>query len=89
MSRHDAATTDATPDAATVPDAPVRVSPFKRLLWLLAVTVQFGLQLATWISLLRREAGRINGPKWFWFLASFVNFIGPAVYLLGGRKTGR
>lgn len=51
--------------------------------------VQFALQAATWVSLARRDADGINGPKWFWFAASFVNFVGPIAYLMGGRKLTR
>lgn len=48
--------------------------------------VQFALQVATWVSLARRPQDDINGPKWFWFAASFVNYLGPIAYLMGGRK---
>jgi|GEM_PF-695555 len=48
--------------------------------------VQLSLLVSALVSITRRSPDRINGPKWFWYAASFVNFIGPAAYLLGGRK---
>lgn len=66
-----------------------RPSLLKRTVLLGLTAVQLSLQAATWVSLARRDARAINGPKWFWFLASFINFIGPAAYLLGGRKLHR
>lgn len=61
-------------------------TPAGRAFVLALTVVQFALQLATWVSLARRDARDINGPKWMWFVASFINFVGPIAYLLGGRK---
>ncbi|GGA71132.1 hypothetical protein GCM10011490_22240 [Pseudoclavibacter endophyticus] len=61
----------------------------KRACLVILSLVQFALQAATWASLVRRRPEHLNGPKWFWFLASFVNYVGPAAYLLGGRKITR
>lgn len=63
-------------------------SPARRAGLIGLSAVQLGLQLATWVSLARRPKSAINGPKWLWFLASFINFAGPIAYLLGGRKVG-
>ncbi len=43
-------------------------------------------KIGMWISLARRPAERVRGPKWVWVLASFVNGIGPATYWTFGRK---
>lgn len=64
-------------------------SPAKRASLSILTLIQVALQLATWVSLARRDARDINGPKWFWFAASFVNFLGPIAYLMGGRKITR
>lgn len=61
----------------------------KRCFLLFMSLVQFALQIAAWVSLVRRDQRDINGPKWFWFGASFVNFVGPIAYLMGGRKISR
>lgn len=64
-------------------------TPAGRLALLALTATQLGLQAAAWISLARRDRRDLNGPKWFWFLASFINFAGPIAYLLGGRRIGR
>lgn len=43
-------------------------------------------KVGMWISLYRRPAEKVRGPKWMWVLASFLNGVGPAAYWTFGRK---
>lgn len=51
-----------------------------------AAAVEFAGKVATWISLARRPAEAVRGPRWLWFLATFINGFGSAAYWLFGRK---
>ncbi|MEZ0396543.1 MAG: PLD nuclease N-terminal domain-containing protein [Anaerolineales bacterium] len=47
--------------------------------------LQLGLMVAALLDLLRR--GQTRGPKWLWLLVIvLVNFIGPILYFVLGRK---
>lgn len=46
---------------------------------------QIALQGVALVDLARRPADQVRGPKAAWAAASFVNFIGPLVYLTIGR----
>ena len=47
--------------------------------------IQLGLMIAALVDLVRREQTR--GPKWVWVLVILlINFIGPIVYFVMGRK---
>ncbi|MBJ7471587.1 MAG: PLDc N-terminal domain-containing protein [Solirubrobacteraceae bacterium] len=48
--------------------------------------MQLALLLSALNDLRRRPQDQINGPKKLWFVAVFVNFIGPATYFRFGRK---
>jgi hypothetical protein len=49
------------------------------------VVIELGLMIAALIDLIRRE--QTNGPKWIWILVIvLVNFIGPIIYFIVGRK---
>jgi hypothetical protein len=49
------------------------------------VLIQLGLLIFALVDLLRRE--KTNGPKWVWGLVIvLVNFIGPIIYFVAGRK---
>lgn len=49
------------------------------------VVIELGLMIGALIDLIRREQTR--GPKWMWLLiVLLVNFIGPIVYFVVGRK---
>ena len=37
-------------------------------------------------DLARRPAEDVNGPKWLWALACFVQPVGPLAYFLKGRR---
>jgi Phospholipase_D-nuclease N-terminal len=47
--------------------------------------LQLALMIAALVDLIRREQTR--GPKWVWVLVIlFVNFIGPIIYFVAGRR---
>jgi len=49
------------------------------------VLIQLVLVVSALVDLIRREQTR--GPKWLWALVIlFVNFIGPIIYFVAGRK---
>jgi hypothetical protein len=49
------------------------------------ILIQLGLMIAALVDLIRRQQTR--GPKWVWALVIlFVNFIGPIIYFVAGRK---
>jgi hypothetical protein len=49
------------------------------------VLIELGLMIAALVDLIRRTQTR--GPKWAWALVIvLVNFIGPIVYFVAGRK---
>lgn len=49
--------------------------------------VQLTLLISALVSIARRPAESLNGPKWLWVvLCLFVNIIGPIIYFLVARK---
>jgi uncharacterized membrane protein YhaH (DUF805 family) len=47
--------------------------------------IQLGLMITALVDLIRREHTR--GPKWIWVLVILlVNYIGPIIYFVAGRK---
>lgn len=48
--------------------------------------IEAGLTTATLISLGRRPADRVNGPKFMWRLLAFLNIVGPTAYFIFGRR---
>lgn len=50
-------------------------------------TVQFALLFAALRDIRSRNPEEINGSKQLWTMLSFVNFIGPVMYFLIGRKS--
>jgi hypothetical protein len=49
------------------------------------VLIELGLMIAALVDLVRRAQTR--GPKWVWALVIvLVNFIGPIIYFVAGRK---
>ena len=47
--------------------------------------IQLALMITALVDLIRREHTR--GPKWAWLLVIlFVNYIGPIIYFVIGRK---
>lgn len=57
--------------------------------WSLVGLVQAGLTAATVVDIARRDKRRINGSKPFWYVAAFVNWVGPLAWFLGGRRLDR
>ncbi|MFF5794280.1 PLD nuclease N-terminal domain-containing protein [Paeniglutamicibacter sp. NPDC012692] len=47
---------------------------------------QLALQFVALRDLIKRPAEQVNGSKGAWAAATFLNFIGPAAYLLFGRQ---
>ena len=48
------------------------------------VLIELGLLIAALVDLIRRTKTR--GPKWVWVLVILINFIGPIIYFVVGRK---
>ena len=49
------------------------------------VLIELVLLITALVDLIRRE--KTNGPKWAWALVIvLVNFIGPIIYFIAGRK---
>jgi drug/metabolite transporter (DMT)-like permease len=49
------------------------------------VLIELALLIAALVDLIRREKTR--GPKWVWVLVIvLINFIGPIIYFVAGRK---
>jgi hypothetical protein len=52
----------------------------------LGALVQMLLQGAALRDLRHRPAEQINGPRWAWVCATFVNTVGPCAYFIFGRR---
>ena len=63
------------------------LSETQRVLVVLLAVVQVSLALAAWADLARRPADQVNGRKPAWAAAIAVNFIGPLLYFLRGRRS--
>ena len=50
------------------------------------VLVELGLLAAAWIVLFRTPAERLTMPKWAWALLCLIQFVGPIVFFVAGRK---
>ena len=50
------------------------------------VLVELGLLAAAWIVLFRTPADRLTMPKWAWALLCLIQFVGPIVFFVAGRK---
>jgi hypothetical protein len=63
------------------------IAQFKQYIPLLipVVLIQLGLMITAMVDLIRRAQTR--GPKWVWAVVILlVNFIGPIIYFVAGRK---
>ncbi len=58
----------------------------ERSLMVIGSAVQLGLQGVALVDLYRRDPSEIRGKKSWWVALSFVNFLGPIAYLVGGRR---
>lgn len=55
----------------------------------LAMTVvQLSLAVTAWVDLARRESDEVNGSKKTWAAIIAINYIGPILYFVKGRKRG-
>ena len=50
------------------------------------VLVELGLLAAAWIVLFRTPQQRLTMPKWAWALLCLIQFVGPIVFFVAGRK---
>ncbi len=57
--------------------------PFLALL-IPVIILELALFIVALVDLIRRK--KTNGPKWMWVLLLFIQFIGPIVYFVVGRK---
>jgi len=62
------------------------LSPVKKVLVMLAVSLQVSLAVSAWADLAERPAEEINGRKCVWAVVIAVNFIGPLAYFRWGRR---
>ena len=53
---------------------------------MIPTSVQVSLAVSAWADLARRPAEQINGPRTRWAAVIAVNFIGPILYFLRGRR---
>jgi len=63
------------------------LAPLKNYIPLLipVVLIEMGLMITALVDLVRRAQTR--GPKWAWaLLIVLINFIGPIIYFVAGRK---
>ncbi|BAU95897.1 hypothetical protein N24_1635 [Corynebacterium suranareeae] len=51
-----------------------------------AVVAEFATKVSVWVSLKNRAPEKVRGPKWMWFLLTFLNGVGPAAYWAFGKK---
>jgi len=61
----------------------------QRVAMLLASMLQVALTVTALRDIHQRSADEINGSKWMWTAAAFINFIGPTAYFMFGRKQGQ
>lgn len=62
------------------------LSPRQQALLLTLSCTQISLALTAWIDLARRPADQIAGRKSAWAAVIAINFVGPALYFLRGRR---
>lgn len=62
------------------------LSPSRRAAIAATATAQLGLAGAAWRDLARRPADQVRGPKWRWALVIGVNWVGPIIYFVRGRR---
>jgi Phospholipase_D-nuclease N-terminal len=63
-----------------------QLSHGQRRMVLAAAFAQVALQLAALRDLRGRTRAQVNGPRWAWTCATFVNTLGPAAYFVWGRR---
>lgn len=65
-----------------------QLNPTQRRLVVLGGALQLTMQGAALRDLRRRAPDEVNGPRWAWACATFVNTVGPCAYFLFGRRGG-
>ena len=65
-----------------------QLTPTQRRFVVLGAALQLTLQGAALRDLRQRTPDEVNGPKWAWTAATFVNTVGPCAYFLFGRRRG-
>lgn len=48
--------------------------------------VELGLLVAAWVVMFRTPNDRLTLPKWAWALLCLIQFVGPIVFFVAGRK---
>jgi hypothetical protein len=62
------------------------MTPRQRQMVVTGAVVQIALQFAALRDIRRRTAEEVNGPRWAWAGATFINTIGPVAYFVFGRR---
>lgn len=57
-----------------------------RIAIIATAAVEITLLVIAQLELVTSKKERIRGKKWLWFLANFINFLGPISFLLLGRR---
>ena len=62
------------------------LTPAQQIGTFITGAIQLALAAAAWTDLARRSADEVNGPKPVWAVVIAMNFIGPIVYYVFGRR---
>jgi hypothetical protein len=62
------------------------LSPAAKASVFVMIGIQISLLVAALTDLRRRPAALVRGPKAFWGIAAFINYVGPISYFVFGRK---
>ncbi|MCY1160247.1 MAG: hypothetical protein MOP51_3274 [Citricoccus sp.] len=62
------------------------LSPRQQAGILVLGSVQLSLAVTAWVDLARRPAGQVNGRKGVWAVIIAVDFVGPILYFVRGRR---
>ena len=62
------------------------LSPGKKVFVMLLTSLQISLAVAAWADLALRPSREIKGRKRTWAAVIGINFIGPLLYFVRGRK---
>jgi hypothetical protein len=62
------------------------LSPGQQAVALTLASVQLSLAVTAWADLARRPASQVNGRKGLWAAVIAVDFVGPLLYFVRGRR---
>ncbi|HMT49235.1 hypothetical protein [Dietzia sp. UBA5065] len=62
------------------------LTPRQQTVILTLASVQVSLAATAWADLATRPAEKVNGSKGKWAAIIAINFVGPALYFLRGRR---